>query len=69
VVVGGDPYELRIFAPITGGPQHVKAASVSRADKKAGVTIQAKQTGAEIRVTIASSRNRRVSWEVAFKHR
>ena len=66
-VVGGDPYELRIYAPTGSGPWHVQSADVSQADIRAGVTIESKQAGPEIRVTINSPENRPVSWNIVFK--
>jgi hypothetical protein len=67
-VVGADPYELRIFAP-TGGSWQVTSADVSNVDRKAGVTIQIKQTGPEIRIRMDSPQNREITWKVAFRDR
>jgi hypothetical protein len=64
-VVGGDAYELRIFAP-EGKQWKVGSANVSEKDRKAGVTTESKQDGQEIRVTIANGENREVAWEVGF---
>jgi len=65
-IVGLDPYELRIFAPADGRHRKVNSVDVSRADKQAGVTIKARQTEQEIRITINSPENRLVCWEIAF---
>ncbi|UCG59817.1 MAG: alpha-galactosidase [Phycisphaerales bacterium] len=69
MVVGGDAYELRIYAPAPAKPWYVKSAAVSEADERAGVTVQAEQAGAEIRVAVISPENRQVSWKVAFKRK
>jgi hypothetical protein len=63
-VVGGDVYEVRIFAP---EPWKIFSAHVSSADRKSGVTIGAHQAGRHIRITIESPKNRQVSWKAAFK--
>jgi hypothetical protein len=67
-IVGSDPYELRIFAPTDAVSRQVSSADVSKADHKAGVTIETKQAGPEIRITINSPENRLVSWKVLFKN-
>jgi len=64
-VVGEDPYEIRIFAP-TSAWQALQV-KVSEADRRAGVTAGIQQEDQAIRVTINSSENREVSWDVAFK--
>jgi hypothetical protein len=68
-VVGDDPYELRI-AGLSGGPWKFASASVSDADKAAGVTITAKPAvpGEDgwLRVVIASPQSRPVKWAVKF---
>ena len=66
-VVGGDPYEIRIYAP-TKEWQAVRV-KVSGGDRKAGVTAGMQQEGHEIRVTIKSPENREVRWEVGFEKR
>jgi hypothetical protein len=63
-VVGGDVYEVRIFAP---QPWKVFSVHVSSADRKSGVTISAHQAGQQVRITIESGKNRRVSWKAAFE--
>jgi hypothetical protein len=65
-VVGADPYELRIFAP--GSSRQIADAGVSQADIEAGVTVETRQTGREIRITIDSRSNRHVRWKAAFKN-
>ena len=68
-VVAGDPYELRI-ADVSGGPWKFASASVSDADKAAGVTISPKAAvpGEDgwLRVVIASPQSRPVQWAVKF---
>jgi hypothetical protein len=66
MVVASDPYELRVFAQTDDEYRQIGSASVSNADKQAGVTIESKQTGPEIRITIKSPKNRLVSWEMSF---
>jgi len=68
-VVGGDPYELRIYAPTDVAPWHVRSTNVSQADSQAGVTIESEQAGPEIRVTINSPENRPVSWKIVFNNK
>jgi len=65
-VVGLDTYELRIFIPSNGQYRKVGSVDVSKEDKQAGVTIKTKQKGPEVRITIDSSENRLVSWDIAF---
>jgi hypothetical protein len=67
-VVGEDPYELRIYAPTGNGLWKVRSVNVSQADIQAGVTIESKQDGQEIRITINSPENRSVSWGIVFDH-
>jgi hypothetical protein len=67
LVVSDDPYELRIAAPTETGFWPVDSATVSDADQKAGVTIEIKQSGPEVRITINSPESREVSWQVTFK--
>jgi hypothetical protein len=66
-VVAEDPYELRIYAPFSNASWQIGSANVSQADNQAGVTIESKQDGPEIRVTINSPGNRTVSWKITFK--
>ncbi|MHC4478899.1 MAG: alpha-galactosidase [Planctomycetota bacterium] len=63
-VVGGDVYEVRIFAP---EPWKVFSVHVSSGDRKSGVTISAHQAGRHVRIIIESPENRRVSWKTAFE--
>ena len=72
-VVGDDPYELRIVAPLLG-PEAWKAesATVSDADRQAGVTVRLEQQGPQVRVTIESPETpacREVAWRVLFAKR
>ena len=64
-VVGGDPYEVRIFAPSESW--QIDSATLGKSDKKASVTVSGKQTKREIRVTINSPTNRDISWKIGFK--
>ena len=66
-VVGGDPYELRIFAGDAAKPWKAKAAAVSAGDEKAGVTAVVQQSGLNARVKIISPQSREVAWQVAFE--
>jgi len=63
-LVGGDPYEMRIFAPA----QQWKIDSVvlDKSSSKAGIKAKAKQQGQEIRVTIDSPKNKEVAWKIRF---
>jgi len=65
-VVGGDPYELRIYAP--DGSWQVTEAAVSQANIAGGVTIQTTQTGPDVRITVNSPSNRETHWKIAFRH-
>ena len=67
LVVADDPYELRIVAPGGGKRWKVRSASVSREDKRAGVTIKVKPAGRNVRATVSSPTNRKVSWEILFE--
>jgi hypothetical protein len=67
-VVGEDPYELRIFAPTQADCSRVASTEVSQADRRAGVTIETKQAGPEVRVTVNSPENRTVAWKLVFKN-
>ncbi len=62
-VVGGDPYELRIYDP---AGTRTASAAVSKADIKAGVAVETKQEAGRVRVTIKSQENRQVTWRVGF---
>jgi hypothetical protein len=65
-VVGSDPYELRIFAPLNGECRQVSSVDVSLADKQAGITVNTRQLGPEVRITIKSPENHLVSWKILF---
>lgn len=63
LVVGNDPYELRIVASV-----RASAASVSPADTSAGVKISLIQNeNGLVRVLISSNENREVKWNMSFK--
>ena len=62
-VVGGDPYELRIYDQ---AGTRTASAAVSEADIKAGVLVETKQDAGRVRVTINSPENRQVTWRVGF---
>jgi hypothetical protein len=64
-VVGGDAYEVRIYDPADG--ERTASAAVSEADRDAGVTVETRQNGGRIRVTVGSPENREVSWTVVFE--
>ena len=55
-VVGGDPYELRIFSP-RGGAKSAEAG---------GAKARLTREGTEVRVTIESPTSREVAWKVSF---
>ncbi|UCC97794.1 MAG: alpha-galactosidase [Phycisphaerales bacterium] len=65
-LVGNDPYELRIYAPGDAVAWRVRSPQISDADRRAGVTVKTEQAGPEVRVTISSPDNRRVSWKIGF---
>ncbi len=67
-VVAGDPYEIRTAAPDVVGPWEVFGASVSDADRQAGVTVKiaAGKRSANARVVINSPVNRKVAWSVNY---
>lgn len=66
-VVAGDPYQLRIFVPQAAGTNwKATAATVSEADRQAGVTVAMKQDGPLLRVDISSPTSREVAWSVVF---
>jgi len=66
-VVAGDPYELRIAAKGPAQPGSVAKATVSEADRQAGVQIELiKQTDWKVRVRIDSPESRDVRWSVTF---
>ncbi|MBN1343684.1 MAG: NPCBM/NEW2 domain-containing protein [Phycisphaerae bacterium] len=66
-VVGGDPYELRIAAPIGSRSWEAVSAKVSEADKGAGVSATMIDHGPGVRVRLDSKQNRQVDWAVHFK--
>jgi hypothetical protein len=66
LVVGNDPYELRIVTPTDRNTWKAVSAGVSDEDEKAGVTIMIGQSDREIRATIVSPSNRRCTWAVVF---
>jgi len=62
-VVGGDPYELRIYCP---NGFHAQAATVSAADQALDVNILYRQDGDVARVLVQSPTSRTVEWSVNF---
>jgi hypothetical protein len=66
-VVGGDTYELRIFAEAGREILTANVVEVSTADKSAGVNTSMVSDGNLIRARIDSSTSREVSWSVIFK--
>ncbi len=65
-VVGEDPYEIRIYAANSENPWKALEATVSDTDQQAGVTIEVKQDGPQVRAVIRSTENRSVRWSIAF---
>lgn len=63
-LVGGDDYELRVFAP---EGSKLNAAVISKSDESEGVSITSKQDGQELRVMIKSPKTMEVAWEVRFE--
>ncbi len=63
-VIIDDPYELRIVVP---GGKTVSAASVSDKNREAGVKIEFKQSGMELRAKITSGTTSNVEWNITFK--
>jgi hypothetical protein len=61
-VVGGDDYELRIYAAKTGGGSWT--AGTPTVD--GGATASVSQTGDQVRVTIKAAANRSVNWSIPF---
>ena len=68
LLVGGDPYELRVVMPhaTVADQWRVKQAVVSNLDTTAGVTVDVKQEETLLRVTLLSPASRTVSWSVGF---
>jgi hypothetical protein len=66
-LVGGDPTELRIATTSTLGAWKAVAATVSKADQEAGVTVSMKEEEGLLRLTLGTSANREVSWSVRFE--
>jgi len=62
-LVGGDDYELRIFAPVSAKPA---SAVISKTDDSDGVSITSQQDGQHVRVILKSPKTRQVDWEVRF---
>lgn len=62
-LVGGDPYELRIFW--TNG-WNLQSASVSAADQAAGVTVSCVPSNGLARLTLQSPASRQVNWTATF---
>jgi hypothetical protein len=66
-LVGGDPTELRIATTSTLGAWKAVAATVSKADQEAGVTVSMKEEEGLLRLTLGTSANREVSWSVRLE--
>jgi len=66
-LVGGDATELRICTSSALGNWKAMAAEVSKADRKAGVTVSMKEEPGLLRVTLAAPANREVKWQVRFE--
>ena len=66
-VVGGDPYELRIYAPAQPHAWQIAHAAVSPADDAGGVRTSATQEGNSVRVSVTCPQSRKVDWTVAFR--
>jgi hypothetical protein len=64
-IVGGDPYELRIALPATGG-WNAAEATVSADRLNAGVTTSVTPDGEHLRVHVRSPASRSVRWTVRF---
>ncbi len=66
-LVGGDPYELRIFVPPTAKRWAVAKAEIDSPDKHFGETVAWKADPAGARVTLTVPRGRQVAWRVVFE--
>ena len=66
VVVGNDPYELRIVVPVAENSLSATEVALSEEDRKAGVTAKFNQYGPKLRVTLASPVSREVRWDIRF---
>ncbi len=66
-VVANDPYELRILAPTGKSSWRARQAAVAHGDVAAGVKIEFRQDGPQLRVLIRSSASRAVRWRVEFQ--
>lgn len=66
-LVGGDTTELRICTSSTLGNWTALAATVSKADRKAGVIVSMKEEPGLLRLAIAAPANREVKWQVRFE--
>jgi hypothetical protein len=69
-VVGGDPYELRIYASRgAAGNWNAVSSAVSAADASAGVVAgPPAQNGPEVRVTFKpGTANRQIDWSIVFQ--
>ncbi|VGO18594.1 Alpha-galactosidase [Pontiella sulfatireligans] len=68
LVVGSDPYEIRVAARKSGGAWTCTKAVVSKKDRRAGVKIKmVEQDGWKLRVQIDAPENREVQWKLLFK--
>jgi len=68
-VIGGDPYELRIFVPTDLKRWQLLAAGVSDKDKEADVSSSNLPDGSNYRVTLTSMSTRTVNWTIRFAQR
>jgi len=67
VVVGGDPYELRITAPPVGGKTwSARSAEAFGAGATQALPLKLRQAGPLVRVTIDSPTGGEVRWQVRF---
>ena len=66
-VVANDPYELRLFVPLSDKSFRAREVTVSSDDTAAGVKTAFKQDGPKLRVTIQSGTSREVRWQAKFE--
>jgi hypothetical protein len=66
-VVGGDAYELRVYAPAAPRDWKAVRVEVSAEDRAAGVTANVHQAGSEVRVALTTPQSRGVRWQVVFE--
>jgi hypothetical protein len=66
-VIAGDPYELRIVAPLAPRGWKTIRAELTAEDRAAGAEIKYTQSGACVRATITSPASRLVRWTLQFE--